>query len=76
MDKKTFITILVVLVFFGAVGGYLAYDYYQQNNYDVESFGLGVEHTEYKVVEEGGVKYPYSDRDYVLQVLKECGRIQ
>ncbi|MBR6896679.1 MAG: LCP family protein [Lachnospiraceae bacterium] len=77
MDKKTFITILVVLVFFGAVGGYLAYDYYQQNNYDVESFGLGVEHTEYKVVEEGGVKYNFNPRiDTLLYIgVDESGEI-
>ncbi len=35
---------------------------------------IGLGHESYQ--EEGGVKYPYSDRDYVLQVLKECGRIQ
>ena len=34
---------------------------------------IGLGHESYQ--EEGGVKYPYSDRDYVLQVLKECGRI-
>lgn len=32
---------------------------------------LGLGHESYQ--EENGVKYPYSDRDYVLQVIKELG---
>ena len=34
---------------------------------------IGLGHESYQ--EEGGVKYPYSDREFALQVLKECGRI-
>ena len=32
---------------------------------------LGLGHESYQ--EENGVKYPYSDREYVLQVVKELG---